>query len=91
MEDLRVEELYEIMEEIDSLREATESRVDDLNYRLRKFLETFLIKSNYDYELLDLYYRLGENYEEIRRNPERGLEKIRELVIAISNRIDRLT
>lgn len=86
---LKLEELYQLMEEVDSLQSAGRKEVEEINYRLRKFLESLLIASNYDYELLDLYYRVGENYEEIRGNPKRGLERIRELLIAVAAKLER--
>lgn len=87
-QELRLEELYQLMEEVDALESPTREDVEDLNYKLRKFLEALLIKSNYDYELLDLYYQVGENYEEIKSNPSRGLKRLREILVAIAMRIE---
>jgi len=86
---LKLEELYQLMEEVDALQNPSREEVEDINYRLRKFLESLLIASNYDYELLDLYYRVGENYEEIKGNPQRGLNRIRELLIAVATKLEK--
>ncbi|RLJ70586.1 hypothetical protein BCF55_0862 [Hydrogenivirga caldilitoris] len=87
-QELRLEELYELIEEVDSVKNPTWREVEDLNYRLRKFLEALLIRTKYDYELLDLYYRVGENYEEIKGNPSRGLKTIREILISVVRKLE---
>ncbi|WP_457600071.1 hypothetical protein [Hydrogenivirga sp.] len=88
-QELKIEELYGLMEDVDSLQSPTREQVEELNYRLRKFLESLLVKSNYDYELLDYYYQVGENYEEIKGNPGRALTRIREILVAVAAKLEK--
>lgn len=58
--------------------------IRELNYRVRKTVESLMVASNSDSEftsrITNIYFLLGENYQIMSANPDKALSILREAV-----------